>query len=98
MDRPVMNELARGVRDHIMKYIAGLSAEIVSAKACLYTLTPDERFILDFLPYSRRVIVCSGCSGHGFKFSALLGELAVEMARDSHRPDDSDPWRLRRFG
>lgn len=98
MDRPFMDELANGVRDHVMKHINGISGEIVSAKACLYTLTPDECFILDFLPGSKRVIVCSGCSGHGFKFSALLGELAVGMAREGNRPDDSEPWGLGRFG
>ena len=97
-DRPVMDELANGVRDHAMKHITGLSGVIVSAKACLYTLTPDERFILDFVPGSSRVIVCSGCSGHGFKFSALLGELAVEMARSCSRPNDTEPWGLGRFG
>ena len=98
MDRPVMDDLASCVRDHVIKHIAGLSGEIVSAKACLYTLTPDERFILDFLPGSKRVIVCSGCSGHGFKFSALLGELATTMAREGNRPGDSESWSLERFG
>jgi sarcosine oxidase len=95
--RPVMNELTNSVRDHVLKHVTSLSGEIVSAKACLYTVTPDERFILDFVPGSRRQIVCSGCSGHGFKFSALLGELAVGMAREGECPADSEPWRLARF-
>jgi sarcosine oxidase len=97
-DRPVMEELANSVRDHAKEHIAGLTGEIVSAKACLYTVTPDERFILDFVPGSRRQIVCSGCSGHGFKFSALLGELAVAMARDGRPPVNGEPWSLARFG
>jgi sarcosine oxidase len=95
--RPVMEEFANSVRDHARRHIASLSGEIVAAKACLYTVTPDERFILDFVPGSRRQIVCSGCSGHGFKFSALLGELAVGMAKDGQPPAGSEPWRLARF-
>ncbi|MCW1920913.1 FAD-dependent oxidoreductase [Luteolibacter arcticus] len=97
-DRPVMDELADSVRAHARNHIAGLSGEIISAKACLYTVTPDERFILDFVPGSQRQIVCSGCSGHGFKFSALLGELAVAMARDGRAHPEAGAWRFARFG
>jgi len=97
-DRPVMEDLAISVRDHARKYIAGITGNIISAKACLYTVTPDERFILDFVPGSRRQIICSGCSGHGFKFSALLGELTVEMARNGRVPANPEPWSLARFG
>ncbi|HEY1120983.1 MAG TPA: FAD-dependent oxidoreductase, partial [Haloferula sp.] len=97
-DRPVMEELAASVREHAARHIAGLTGEVISAKACLYTVTPDERFILDFVPGSRRQIVCSGCSGHGFKFSALLGELTVAMARDGRVSANAEPWSLARFG
>lgn len=96
-DRPVMDGLANSVRDHARKHIASLSGEIIAAKACLYTVTPDERFILDFVPGSQRQIVCSGCSGHGFKFSALLGELAVAMAREGQVPLVAAPWEIARF-
>lgn len=96
-DRPVMEEFAVSVRDHARNHIAGLTGEILSAKACLYTVTPDERFILDFVPGSRRQIVCSGCSGHGFKFSALLGALTVAMARDGRVVAGAEPWEASRF-
>jgi sarcosine oxidase len=43
---------------------------------CIYTMTPDEDFVLD-----RRgdVVVCSPCSGHGFKFAPLIGALVVDL-------------------
>jgi sarcosine oxidase len=45
--------------------------------ACIYTMAPDEDFVLD-----RRgnVVVCSPCSGHGFKFAPLIGELVADLA------------------
>jgi sarcosine oxidase len=51
--------------------------EQVRADTCLYTNTPDEDFILD-----RRgpVVVVSPCSGHGFKFTPLIGLLAAQLA------------------
>jgi sarcosine oxidase len=44
---------------------------------CLYTMTPDEDFVLD-----RRgdVVICSPCSGHGFKFAPLIGEMVADLA------------------
>jgi len=54
---------------------------------CLYTMTPDEDFVLD-----RRgsVVVCSPCSGHGFKFAPLIGRLVADLvdARPTPVPID----------
>jgi sarcosine oxidase len=45
--------------------------------ACIYTMAPDEDFVLD---RRANVIVCSPCSGHGFKFAPLIGELVANLA------------------
>jgi sarcosine oxidase len=45
--------------------------------ACIYTMTPDEEFVLD---RRRNVVVCSPCSGHGFKFAPLIGQLVADLA------------------
>ncbi len=47
------------------------------SEACLYTMTPDEDFVLDRVG---RVVVASCCSGHGFKFTPALGELVADLA------------------
>lgn len=47
---------------------------------CLYTYTPDENFILDYLPNSKNIIIGAGFSGHGFKFTPLIGKSLVELA------------------
>jgi glycine/D-amino acid oxidase-like deaminating enzyme len=48
---------------------------IVEAKTCFYDVEPEERFILE--PLGAAGYVMSGFSGHGFKFGALMGELAA---------------------
>ncbi|HUP80036.1 MAG TPA: N-methyl-L-tryptophan oxidase [Pirellula sp.] len=47
---------------------------------CYYTMTPDENFIIDTLPQLPQVIIVAGLSGHGFKFTSVLGELAASLA------------------
>ncbi|MBS1886537.1 MAG: hypothetical protein JSU06_05035 [Actinobacteria bacterium] len=48
----------------------------VKVESCLYTNTPDERFVLE-----RRgaIGVVSACNGQGFQFAPVVGELAAEM-------------------
>ena len=41
---------------------------------CMYTMTRDENFLLDFLPGHPNVVVGSGGSGHAFKFAPFIGE------------------------
>jgi sarcosine oxidase len=54
---------------------------ITEIKNCLYTNSPDEDFIIDFVPdTNQQVIVACGFSGHGFKFAAVVGEILSEMA------------------
>jgi len=50
---------------------------IVEAKTCFYDVEPRERFILE--PLGGAGYVMSGFSGHGFKFGALMGELAAAV-------------------
>ncbi len=38
----------------------------------MYTLTPDEDFILDYLPGNRNILILGGASGHAFKFIPFL--------------------------
>jgi sarcosine oxidase len=50
-------------------------------KTCMYTNTPDENFILDFVPgYDKDVVVATGFSGHGFKFASVVGEIMSDLA------------------
>ncbi len=63
------------------KYFLGCYESTVTMKACMYTNSPDENFIIDFLPgYETEVIVATGFSGHGFKFASVVGEILCDLA------------------
>jgi len=60
--------------------IGGVSGQVVHSEVCLYTNTPNEDFIVDTAPGRGNVLLVSGCSGHGFKFTVLLGKVAADWA------------------
>jgi sarcosine oxidase len=52
---------------------------LLSSSACLYTVTPDEHFAFGVHPQHDNVVIASACSGHGFKFMPLLGEIVADL-------------------
>ena len=70
------------LRAYLRRRLPGLSDRVTFAKVCLYTMTPDEDFIIDRLPEDPRVVFVGGLSGHGFKFTVLLGQIAARLATD----------------
>ncbi len=68
----------RSVRRFAAERLPGLSGKPSRQSRCLYTNTPDKNFIVDFHPESRNVLLVSACSGHGFKFASVMGELVAE--------------------
>ncbi|MEO5583144.1 MAG: N-methyl-L-tryptophan oxidase [Saprospiraceae bacterium] len=67
-------------------------------KTCMYTNTPDENFILDYLPdTNQQVVLACGFSGHGFKFAPVIGELLAQMVNNESSDLNIDFLRLNRF-
>ena len=62
---------------YVERWFPGLDPEPRHLATCLYTSTADERFVLE-----RRgpIVVGSPCSGHGFKFTPLIGRLLADLA------------------
>jgi sarcosine oxidase len=80
-ERAVLPGELADVRAFLADHIPGLAdAAIVEPHVCLYTMTPDEHFAVDLHPADPRVVVVSACSGHGFKFSSVIGRIAAELA------------------
>jgi sarcosine oxidase len=77
--------------------LLGLGPRAVRSATCIYTMTPDSRFIIDRHPGNDRVIVASPCSGHGFKHSAAVGEVLAELATDTNTTLDIRPFGLERL-
>jgi monomeric sarcosine oxidase len=67
----------RRIVSHVERWLPGLEPEPVAEATCLYTTTPDEDFVLD---RAGPVVVVSPCSGHGAKFTPLIGSLAADLA------------------
>lgn len=85
------------LREYLVRRLPGLSGTVTFSKVCLYTMTPDEDFILDRLPQDGRIILVGGLSGHGFKFTVLLGLLAARLAQDLDPGCPLERFRLDRF-
>ncbi|WVZ71372.1 hypothetical protein U9M48_019964 [Paspalum notatum var. saurae] len=54
----------------------------VSRQSCMYSMTPDKDFVIDFLggEFGNDVVVGAGFSGHGFKMGPAVGGILAEMA------------------
>jgi sarcosine oxidase len=73
------DERGRRLAAYVHEWLPGADPTPVRVDTCLYTTTPDERFVLRrFGP----VVVCSACSGHGFKFVPAVGERVAKLALD----------------
>jgi sarcosine oxidase len=90
-------EIARLHATHVRGRLRGLASRCVRVQTCLYTVTPDSRFVIDRHPESDRVIVASPCSGHGFKHSAAIGEAIAARLTQGAGPIDVAPFALARF-
>ena len=69
----------------------------IMLKACIFTNSPDEHFIIDLLPDAPQVSIAAGFSGHGYKFCSLVGEVMADLAEDGQTRHDIGLFRLDRF-
>ncbi len=79
---------------HVSGRLHGLTARRSHAAACLYTVAPGARFIIDRHPSVAPAIVVSACSGHGFKHSAALGEALAQWLIEGRSAIDLAPFKL----
>ena len=89
------DEVARA-RERLERLLPDAAGEHTRSAVCVYTNTPDGDFVVDRHPKSARVIVCSPCSGIGFKFAPVIGELVAELV-DGEEPAELQDFRIARF-
>jgi sarcosine oxidase len=78
VDRGIDTDDQNRVAGFVENFLTDATTECVNHVACMYTMSPDEHFILDRHPRYPQVAFAAGLSGHGFKFAGVLGE---ELAR-----------------
>jgi len=87
-------EGAKRVADYVRATLPSLDPDPVAFESCLYTTTPDEGFILD---QTGPLVVASACSGHGFKFGPITGEIVASMVVGGEPPLSLEPFSITRF-
>jgi len=76
------------MRSVLRRFIPNADGALRSAAVCLYTNTPDGHFWIDRHPAHANVVIASPCSGHGFKFASVVGEILADLA--THRSASFD--------
>ncbi|NJO77091.1 MAG: N-methyl-L-tryptophan oxidase [Cyanobacteria bacterium RM1_2_2] len=80
IDRTVHKSEIERMRRCLQQYIPTLNGQLVDATTCMYTTTPDEHFVIGLHPHFPHVVIASPCSGHGFKFASVIGEILADLA------------------
>jgi sarcosine oxidase len=78
--------------------LPGLGDRHLRAVDCSYTLTPDENFVVGRHPGHDNVLLACGFSGHGFKFTPVLGEVLAQLVVDGSTPFSLELFDPMRFG
>ena len=78
-------------------YLRGVTGRVTRTAVCMYTNTPDGDFVIDLHPEDPRIVVVSACSGHGFKFAPVIGDIAADLASNRTTSRDISRFRAARF-
>ena len=86
IDREVREEEADFLRGYLAEHVPELAGRCLDARACMYTNTPDEHFVISLHPEHPQVAVACGFSGHGYKFCSVVGEIQADLATQGSNP------------
>ena len=85
------------LREGLSRFFPKANGDVLGLRVCLFTNAPDEHFIIDRVPGMADVIAASPCSGHGFKFASVVGEILADLALAAPPRFDLSPFSLSRF-
>ena len=95
VDTDVSIEEIEDMRGLLRRFLPLADGPLRKSAVCLYTNTPDEHFFLDRHPAHPGVLIVSPCSGHGFKFASVIGEIVADLVVDGHSRFDLSLFRSR---
>ncbi len=85
------------LRAFTTRYFPDGSGPTMSLATCMFTNAPDGHFIIDLHPQYPRISFASACSGHGFKFASVVGEMMADLAEHKKNQYHTELFRLERF-
>ena len=85
----------RRYREFLGRYIPGFLGPELYTKTCLYTIPPDQNFVVDTLEEHPQISVAIG-AGHAYKFAGLIGRILSELALDGESAFPIGAFRLDR--
>ncbi|HKH78104.1 MAG TPA: N-methyl-L-tryptophan oxidase [Rubrobacteraceae bacterium] len=97
MDRQTHDHDERLLRDFAERYFPDGCGPTIDLQSCMFTNTPDYHFIIDVHPEYPQVSFASPCSGHGFKFASVVGEIMADLAENGLTRHDISLFRLDRL-
>ncbi len=97
VDRTIHPEDEAALRAFAERCFPDGAGPALTLKTCLFETSPDTHFLVGLHPDAPQVVCVGGGSGHGFKFSSVLGEIAAELATDGETRHDVELIRLERF-
>jgi len=86
------------VRGFVQKHLPAVGKECTKQEVCMYTMSPDENFIVDRYPQTENVVFAAALSGHGFKFTSVLGEILASISMKESARKIPSFLSLERFG
>jgi sarcosine oxidase len=89
--------VARMYSHYIQPRLHDVGSQCLRTATCLYTVTPDAKFVIDYADEHHNVLFASACSGHGFKHSPAVGEALAQTALEITSRLDLSPFRLQRL-
>jgi sarcosine oxidase len=74
------------LRSFMEEFIPSAAGALLRSRVCLYTLTPNEDFILGPHPLHPQIILAGAFSGHGYKFCGVVGEIIANLITHGSTP------------
>lgn len=95
--RSIDHEEVEMLRSVLDRYMPGSTGAVKHQITCMYTMTPDENYIIERHPAFPQVVYACGCSGTSYKFSPVIGEILAGLALDDAPPYDISMFSSQRF-
>jgi sarcosine oxidase len=84
VDRELRAEDQMRLTDFAAECMPDVTRRCTHHTVCMYTMSPDQHFIIDRHPSDPRMALAAGFSGHGFKFAPVMGEALADLALEGH--------------